>query len=359
MKNKFVIVVITLFSLVASARPDKVGNGGGLWVCQDQSGNMYDMHFMDVFEARKEYQLNIPEITIAPLEMVQAKKLWIETYLPNEVTMIEEIQYVEQNILWLDDVVITSIPDGANKISPKPDSCPQGKWEPVQLVNFTEDGRILARRDLFDSELLSDLERGAVYLHEGVYSYLRKRNGDETSVRARAIVGYLISDLTNGEKVAKIQAELDREPPKPTPPPAEDGVICGLKPEEYRPLYIAVAKDEALARERVIGACKHGENPFSDDDDFEFPGFPDFPGNGGSIGPGIRCEAAKVSCESYSGAQTKYSCSFKTRFHETPYSSTGRTELEAKANAMNKCMATEGSEHLCYDGKDWNCTITP
>jgi len=54
-----------------SKMPDRVGNGGGVWVCEGEAHSIFDVMFMDVFEARREYMLNLPEIEVSALEAVQ------------------------------------------------------------------------------------------------------------------------------------------------------------------------------------------------------------------------------------------------------------------------------------------------
>lgn len=335
--------------------PDKIGNGAGVWVCENANSEIFDVMFMDIFEAKREYQLEVPERTEPFAQLVQEKKEWIASHLSSAGALLPHIDYVEKNITWIDDIII-SIPDAASRISPHPSTCRQGKWNPVQLVNFTEDYRILVRRDLFTSPMISEVERAAVYLHEGIYSYLRTEYADTTSVRTRAIVGFLFSNLPDGEKLARINkvlAQTQKPPTEPEPVPMK-GVMCGLKPDVFSPLYIFEAKTEAEARTKVVEACKKGQNPMPD-----FPGypgggvFPGFPG-GGIPGPGMECKDSLVLCEQIVSSERSRRCDLPNFSGSQTYTGYGRTVLEAKHEAMNQCHSSEGSTS-CYTSRDMKC----
>ena len=344
MNFKSVLFVIMIFSNTVFAG-DRIGNGGGVWVCEGKDMQTYDIMFMDVFEARREYQLTLPETELNPLDLVQKQKSWIKQFLPEMAELIKHIEYVEKNITWIDDI-INLIPDAANKITPHPSLCKQGDWKAVQLVNFTEDFRILVRRELFQSNLMTNMERAAVYLHEGIYSFLRSEYGDNTSVRSRAINGYLLSNLTDAEKVLRIQKTLKQVVDDPIQQPVNTW-ICGIKPASYKALYIFEASTQAQAKQEVLKACIDGETPLNGD----FPGFP-----GGFPGPQIECKENKILCEPVTGTAKNKSCTLVVNsISDKTYTGIGRTILEAQRETMNKCLASEGSEYACYDNRAMNC----
>ncbi|MNJ91168.1 hypothetical protein D3C87_88150 [compost metagenome] len=349
--QRFLLVILTLASANAFAAPDRIGNGGGVWMCESPNGDILDLMFMDIFEARREYQLNVPETNENPLYTVQSKKKWIQQFLPYGTALNEHILYVEKNITWIDDIIV-SIPDAANKITPHPSLCKQGKWLPVQLVNFTDDFRILVRRELFDSPLMTDVERAAVYLHEGIYSYLRSEFSDKDSVRARAIVGLLMSDLSDAQKVERIAKVISKNSPEPQPKPPVGGFMCGIKPGDHSPLYIFEAGTETKAREEVLKVCVKGEDPFP-------PGFPGgfIPGFPGGVipGPPNECKEHRVLCEPITTSEKNKSCSFDDFFESKKYTGTGRTFLEAQKEAMTRCLIEEGSGSTCYSFRNLVC----
>ncbi|MGZ5278628.1 MAG: hypothetical protein ACXWC9_01720 [Pseudobdellovibrionaceae bacterium] len=346
------LTIVSLFSTAPFAfAADKIGNGGGVWVCQGSNLQVHDIMFMDVFEARREYQLTLPEQSISDLQIVKNQKAWIEKFLQNPRQITKYIDYVEEkNIIWIEDI-INLIPDAANKITPHPSTCKQGEWVATQLVNFTEDFRILIRRDLFESPFMSNLEKAAVYLHEGIYSYLRSEFGDSTSVRARAIVGHLLSNLPDQDKVFEIQKILNQKPPDLEEPTTQSW-ICGIKPDSRSALYIFEAQTTKKATEEVIKACIAGERPPGVD----FPGMPGMPGfPNDDYGPQRNCQEHRVICEAVTSSAKNKTCSFETSFGNKTYSGTGRTELEAQKAAMTRCLAIEGSTSTCYSNSNMTC----
>lgn len=334
------------FSGHATAVPDRIGNGGGVWMCEGPKKEVFDLMFMDVFEARREYQLNVPETDEDYISFLQSKKNWIQQFLSVGTKINEHVIYVEKNITWIEDIIV-SIPDAAYKLTPHPSLCKQGQWSPIQLVNFTDDFRVLVRRELFESIHLTNVERAAVYLHEGIYSFLRTEFGDTNSVRTRAIVGFILSSLSDIEKVERINKVLKAEPEHPEPDPSsKKGYICGIRPEQYKALYISEAMTEVEARQGALDNCKKGESIPS-----PFP-FPDFPGD---FGPARDCKETKVVCELISTSNKKRTCTIEDQFRNRNYPGVGRTELEAQKEAMNRCLAAGESEFHCYSAEKMIC----
>ncbi len=386
MKKSFLLVTKSLcFAILVIApaafawsrmpdKPDKIGNGGGVWVCEDSSLKVFDIMFIDIYEAKREYQLNIPEVPNPYLDLVQLQKSWISVHLSEGAKIVSHVEYVEQNITWLEDI-INLIPDSFARISPQPATCVNGKWDPVQLVNFTEDARILIRKDLFDSTYMSNVEKAAVYLHEGIYSYLRDEFGDSNSVRARAIVGFLFSDLPEDQKLARIQKVLGQNPPPPPPPPPPPGSwMCGLRIDSYSPLYVFEAETRDKAKAGALELCVQGEDPFGGNHGgpgFPFPGmseaggpggfFPGggFPGGGfpggGLPGPQMQCKENLVTCEQILSQDKTRTCSFKSPFGSNVYQGKGRTILEAQKEVASQCLLMEGSPSRCNSTDGLSC----
>lgn len=340
----FALATPLLFTATAAqASPDRIGNGGGVWVCESSTHEVFDILFMDVFEARREYQLNLAETDAQPTALVKEKEVWIQKFMPNQSDIVKYIDYVEPNITWIDDV-INFIPDGANKISPHPSLCKQGDWKAVQLVNFTDDFRVLVRRDLFQSPYMSNLEKAAVYLHEGIYSYLREKYHDTTSVRARAIVGFLLSDLPDQQKLERIQKILADDVQTPAPEPVPQTWICGLRPDSSSPVYIAEDRQKEIAQTKAVENCLTGQRP---------PGFPigfPFPG------PQMNCKADLVFCEAVASQVKSKWCVITIRgIQDKSYKGYGRTNLEAQKETSNMCMASEGDSHDCKSTYSMQC----
>lgn len=347
---KLLLALSLLFaSKISWAGGDRINNGGGVWACENAQRVTFDYMFMDVFEARREYQLILPEISIAALDNVQIQKEWLRKHLDVGAEIIKHIEYVEKNITWIDDV-INYIPDAANRISPHPSTCPQGSWVPVQLVNFTDDFRVLVRREIFNSDMLTELERSAVYLHEGLYSYLRTVYQDANSIRARALTGYLLSNLSDKDKIARILKSLSKkiEDPGTTDPL---GWICGIKPERDSALYTAISKDKKLATDDVIKSCIVGEDRFGggfpgSENPFVFPGFP---------GPPNECKENKVYCEEIKSHSRTSKCVLTDFFGTKVAEANGRTKLEAQQETIRQCLAATGEKHTCYRADKMTC----
>ncbi len=100
-KSVLFLLIAALVAPIAWSAPDKIGNGGGVWMCEMPTGDFTDLMFVDVFEARREFQLTLLEITTEPLLSLQSRKQWIKKNLPNHVAINDDIEYVEKSITWI------------------------------------------------------------------------------------------------------------------------------------------------------------------------------------------------------------------------------------------------------------------
>jgi hypothetical protein len=361
------VICLSFFTEIVKAVPDKFGNGGAVWSCETQNADIMDLMLIDIDEARRELKLNVPETTMNHIPYLQEKKEWIKKNLSFQFVLMPHIEYVEQNINWIEGEMIL-VPDIKNVSKPSPALCKGGRWEARTVVNFGDDGRVLAAKELFDSPFLTEMERTALYLHEGVYSYMRTEYGDQDSLRSRKIVGYIMSDKADAVKIENINKILSITNPNPTPAPQPQvsGYICGIRPGTFRPLYIAEKKTEAEARTATLKSCVDGEKigfPFPFDIPGAPPGFPGFPGGdggggvGGGFGPERDCKDTRVTCEAFSSSSQKYTCEIKDGFgNERVYVGTGRTMLEAQKKAGDKCVAGGSGDSTCYDSRDMDCS---
>lgn len=346
---------LSLFSYAAPEMPDKFGNGGAVWACETQTGEVMDLMLIDIDEARRENKLTIPETNTDHIAYLQDKKSWIQKNLSIQFVLMPHIEYVEQNINWIEGEMIL-VPDIANVSKPSPTLCRGGRWEARTVVNFGDDGRVLASKELFQSPFLTEMERTALFLHEGIYSYMRTEFGDQNSRRSRHIVGYIMSDLPDAKKIESIMKVLEQTGTTPAPPtPQIGGYVCGIRPTSSSPLYIAEKKTEVEARKAALNECIQGEKigfPFS----FDFPGVPPgFPGDGGGFGPERECTAKKVACETIQTSQKKYTCFFTNFSRSKRFEGKGRTRLEAQKDAENTCLINGEMEHSCNSPRDLTC----
>lgn len=366
MSSSFFLIVSLFFGFSqALMSADKIGNGGGVWACQASDQTIMDLMFIDIYEARREFLLTVPEITGTYLASVQDQKAWVRNKMPQLADLIPHIEYVEKNITWIEEV-LTDIPDVSNKVSPHPSTCKGGSWKTLQMVNFTDDFRILVRRELFDSSMLTEMERAAVYLHEGVYSYMRTEYGDKNSVRTRKIVGILFSDLPDSEKKKRIEMTLKDDNSAVVTPPTM-GWICGLRPNSSS-FYTAEAMSKENATKAVVEACKKGQNPFgfggSGNNDGGFP-FPPIPGNedGSSqlpfpmppMGFGFECRENQVACEEITTSEKNKKCEKMDFFEKMTFTGYGKTFLEAQKEAVNQCLIQSGTDSYCFSTDKMVC----
>lgn len=354
----FATVSLCFYGVLATAAPDRIGNGGVVWSCETSDGEILDLMFMDIYEARRLHKLTVPETNEDPLVTVQKQKGWVQNFLPNFIDINDHIFYVERNINWIDEVLV-DIPDAANLVIPHPSTCPKpGKWQAVQMVNFTDQNDIYIRKSLFESPLMTDVERAAVYLHEGIYSYLRTEFKDKDSKRTRKIVGLLLSNEKDSDKVSRILAEL-KQGQRPPPPPEEpkSGFICGIKPGQHTALYTAESDNEKEAKAKAVQECKVGENPFGNDNGIGNPGFPFFPGFPGGEHPRLReCRENRVLCEPITTSQKVVTCVLPDFFDRKEFKGQGRTSLEAQKESMTRCLASEGaSNSSCFNFRKMRC----
>ncbi len=193
----------------------KVGNGGGGWICREQS--TYDVRWLvsvDLFEARAEFGLRIPKVSeLNEWEILRQKVAFIRAEVPELSLLIERDvhAFLERVIVLPDGSDLTKIDDGEIRVKPSPTSCVAGYLYYAQIANYTNDGRLLINGELWNEPKFSNTDRGALLLHELVYKAMRERGGDLTSARSRRIVGLLFSDLPPQKIRAAISPMLPNE----------------------------------------------------------------------------------------------------------------------------------------------------
>lgn len=218
---------------------------------------------------------------------------------------------------------------------------------------------------------MSELERSAVYFHEGIYSYLRTEFGDTDSKRARKMVGYLFSNLDDTQKSLKLMKIF--EDPNNVNPIDPKGWVCGVRPGSFKPLYIFEALTKSLATKGAVEACKKGEDPFhghagNPGDPSNLPGFPGgppegFPGFPGGLpgsqfpgGPGADCKEDLTVCEEILTTKDVFVCELSG--FSIVYVGKANTLLAAQKNAEKQCFINGESYATCQDGKKITCKST-
>jgi hypothetical protein len=211
------ILVLLAAHQVAEAAPPRVGNGGGVWTCEDRNTkNIRWLRFVDLFEAENEFGLKIANQQGGPWEVLNDKLIEISRVSPNLDRLLQA------HPVFFDEVIhflpkssgLTVIEDAEIRVRPLPETCEDGYLYYGQLANFTFDGRLLISSKYWKDPSFTDLERAALLVHEAVYKALREGMGDKNSSRVRQIVGILFSNLSDSQKSGKIDAVLMHECPR-------------------------------------------------------------------------------------------------------------------------------------------------
>ena len=192
-----------------------VGNGGGLWVCQnlDQLGTIRWARLVDLFEGRVEFGMNIldenPAFTYEDIVKQKRTRLWAA-----DRDFYESIDpYIEKVLRALKpvDADLEIVNDALYRLRPHKKYCALGKITYVQLANYTSYGKILLQKDIWNDGKLSNQDKAALIVHEAVYWYLRDEHKDANSVRAREIVAAVFSDLCPKRLAMRINKVLTGE----------------------------------------------------------------------------------------------------------------------------------------------------
>lgn len=190
------LIIFTSQSIAQNLDGGTVGNGGGVWVCQDSLNAIKKIELVDFFEAEKEFDyviksyegLNYQDI----LKSYQQRISDIDTNLGKELSfyfkeIIPSIKLVDSELEVIDDALY--------RLKPSPFKWCAGEISYQQLANYTDYGKILLSEYLFNHSELSELERAGLILHEVIYKYMREANEERNSVNTRRIVGIIASDL--------------------------------------------------------------------------------------------------------------------------------------------------------------------
>ncbi len=197
MNNIQIILLALLFSFNVFSGGEK-GNGGGAWVCLNNSGDKIRwIKLLDTFEAENEfgYKLISAGLTAKEYKLSVFRKL--KRYngdLFNKLSSL--LNEIESNTFFtLSELDI--VKDHFYRVRPSRSLCRSGHVKYAQVANMTPDERLLISSELYYH--LSARDKAALYIHELVYFYLRVEFGDTHSKRAREIVGALFSELSDDE----------------------------------------------------------------------------------------------------------------------------------------------------------------
>lgn len=196
------LMLVTATSWAGGGGDGDVGNGGGTWTCREKSdqgpgtGALRWIQLIDLFEGRTERRLNIPKTSnFSVEELLDQIERKVFAFNPEVFAVFKDyLDQVKAEFNIINDAKLVVIPDADYRITPAPETCDGGEIAYEQIANDTEEGFIDVDARLYNSELLSTIDRAALYVHEAAYKWLRTTNDVKDSVWARELTAHLFSD---------------------------------------------------------------------------------------------------------------------------------------------------------------------
>lgn len=320
------ILMMMICALICSLNAhggDKIGNGGGLWVCSSLEQKVLKAELVDLFEARIEHNLalvqlplNLPfaELTQNVLQrFIQEYPSYSANWKKYYETVLKSLNFVSAELEKVDDV--------KNHLKPRPDTCP-GKWDYVQFANFTNEGVLLVQKEFWESSQISDLDRVALLWHETVYLWLRDLYGDVSSRRARRIVGVLFAELDTESKHQRIKDILSSK--NPTTPVKPVHHFCMIENPTADKVYGSFQSNKSICISEVHQQCMNGHHQFE-------------------------CIVDKIICEDVLSMEESKTCRLTNQISNKIHIGVGRNQLEALFHAKKECYDQKMFTWGCHD----------
>ena len=185
---------------MATSGGSGVGNGGGLWTCRDENTDetLRWAYLLDLSEGDRDWGVHIErEVSLDRAAWIlraedRMAKANVEFYMAYLTRKAE----VQARFALVPDSDFIGTEDFNLHTRPAQSTCPHGTIPlvPEQLANFTPQGQLIVNRTLWESPVLADIDRAALYLHEGIYKLLRETQGHTDSLKTRELVAYLFSN---------------------------------------------------------------------------------------------------------------------------------------------------------------------
>lgn len=208
------VLALGLTSIVNADSGHEIGNGGGAWVCQDNTSlsPIRWVKLVDLYEGRVEFGLNIPNIANRDYLAI-IDTILVERLLPSNEFLYSAVknrlEIVKKSLVKV-DADLEIVDDALFRIRPPKKDCVGGVISYVQLANFTNYGKILIQKAVFEDSQFGALDKAALMIHESVYLFLRGDHSiEKNSARARRIVGLLFSTLSQEDLKKEIENVLD------------------------------------------------------------------------------------------------------------------------------------------------------
>lgn len=289
---------------------DKVGNGGGLWVCGSDRGIRQGI-LIDLYEAQEEFGLSLLSYrNMDPLQIVQERSDFVRRELPQYSVIWNRILAESLTKIRMVNSELVIVDDALYRIKPSRSSCVSG-WEYMQFANFTNQDQILIRKDLWESFYIESSHKAALIWHEVIYKWLREHYQDKNSVRARQVVGLLFSTVSTTTMLEQIE-KLLTVTPDPAPVPDVKIWMCMVENRHTSMFYAAQGASQLAAQTKALGECQKDSESF-------------FCSN-------------NTKCEQITSTHIQYSCQIENRHIGKVYLGEGRSLVEAEFSARNQCQ---------------------
>lgn len=328
---KIILIIMTLLSLQTKAG-DKVGNGGGLWTCENISKILEQGILVDLYEAQEEFGLVIIHSNESdPFRIVAERSEFLRLNVPAYSAVLNKyLSETFSKIRFVNSELVV-IEDSLYRIRPPRSSC-STPWSYTQFANFTDFDQVLIRSDLWTHANVSKIDKAALIWHEVVYRWLRNEFNDQDSIRARQIVGYIFSNLSGVEISNHINKVLNSKLPTPSPspvpnpfpspnPPPVSEWFCQIRNTLNSIYFSDSGSNQLMAKTRVLQKCQSAQG-------------------------GFHCDETSLKCDEMSSFVNKFFCKNKNSLTGKIFSAEGRSLLQAEFNARNACQR-DGYEFHC------------
>jgi hypothetical protein len=315
----------------ALAAPDRIGNGGGLWACYAQSGDLQTAALVDFYEAENEFSWTLVNPSQQdPMLAVDEVDASLKTRFPDYISDWDRALGTVKSRFHLLNGELKVIEDSLWRSKPLPSLCRTG-WQYLQFANYNDDLAIVqVRKDLWESPVVSTRDKAGLIWHEVIYRWMRDQFGDTNSVRARQIVGILFSNMGDDDAHKALAAVLKQgqgDPDKPGDPV----FVCMIQNEISHRWYLDYGKSELAAHNQTLTTCQLGDANWS-----------------------FHCDEEQERCDSFTSQKQSFTCSIMNAVSHKVFTETGRSALEAEAKARRSCGEAE-YPFQCGQGQDVRC----
>lgn len=318
--KRLLILLITCGSLTYTnaASSDRTNNGGGLWACKPGALEPATKYiFVDFFEAKEQYNWTLRNFDGYGIDsIINFIGREVQRDLPSYAGLwMQALQTVRSNLRFPNAELIV-IDDGLWDIRPDPTTC-QGLWTYTQFANFNRQGQVLIANSLWNSPLISNLEKAGLIWHEAIYLWLRTSYQDTSSLRARKITGLLFSDLPAAQKMAELSRTLNEQTP------TSQEWFCRVKNGLSSRVFAAYGETRLDAESAAVTTCQNSGNEF-------------------------HCSTVRPDCERLEKDRLVWTCSTEHGLNGKIFSGRGRGRLEAEYRSQEACqMDSISTEFHC------------